>query len=148
MRRIRGYNNMPKEMLLSVLSESKSANCKKNLGNAKIKMIREDFNELRNRFLKPKIKKIRKNLYEIENKNLSESKIKEIEKNLCELEESLFKLQKSYNYDDAEYKGIRDMKNLFDQSVDKDGFDNRNNYKEYERKGDKKKNYHLKNILI
>ena len=140
---------MPKERLLSVLSESESANCKKNLGNAKIKMIREDFNELRNRFLKPKKKKkeIRKNLYEIENKNLSESKIKEIEKNLCELEESLFKLQKYYNYDDAECKGIRDMKNLFNQSVDKDGFDNRNNYIEYESKGDKK-NYHLKNILI
>ena len=69
------------------LSESESA---KSLDNAKIKKIKEDFNELRDRLLKPKIKEIRKNLYEIENKNLSESKTKEIEKNLVELEDSLF----------------------------------------------------------
>ena len=95
--------------------------------------------------------------YQIENKNLSQSKIKEIEKNLFELEESLSKLKKYYDYDDAEYKGIRDVGNLFNQSVDKDyykpikptnGFDNRNNYKEYESKGDKDKIYYLKNILI
>ena len=59
---------MPKERLLSVLSESESAKSKKNFDNAKIKMIRKDFNKLRDRFLKPKIKEIRKNLYEIENK--------------------------------------------------------------------------------
>ena len=58
--------------------------------------------------------------YELENKNLSQSKIKEIEKNLFELEESLSKLKKYYDYDDAEYKGIRDVGNLFNQSVDKD----------------------------
>ena len=59
-------------------------------------------------------------LYEIENKNLSQSKIKEIEKNLFELEESLSRFRKYYDYDDAEYKGIRDVGNLFNQSVDKD----------------------------
>ena len=59
-------------------------------------------------------------LYEIENKNLSQSKIKEIEKNLFELEESLSKLKKYYDYDDAEYKGIRHVGDLFNQSVDKD----------------------------
>ena len=68
MKRIKGYNNMPKEKLLSVLSESESAKSKENLDNAKIKKIRKDFNELRDRFLKPKIKEIRKSLYEIENK--------------------------------------------------------------------------------
>ena len=55
------------------------AGSRNNFNNAKIKKIREDFNELRDRFLKPKIKEIRRNLYEIENKeNLSKSKIKEI----------------------------------------------------------------------
>ena len=68
MKRIKGYNNMPKERLLSVLSESESAKSKKNLDNAKIKKIRKDFNKLRDRFLKPKIKEIRKSLYEIEKK--------------------------------------------------------------------------------
>ena len=39
------------------------------------------------RFLKPKIKEIWRNLYEIENKkNLSKSKIKETEENHIELE--------------------------------------------------------------
>ena len=42
MRQINGYNNMSKEGLLSVLSESESAKSKKNLDNAKIKKIRED----------------------------------------------------------------------------------------------------------
>ena len=78
MRRIKGYKSMSKERLLSAIRESESA---KSLDNAKIKKIREDFNELRDRFLKPKIKEIRKNLYEIENKkNPSASKLKEIEK--------------------------------------------------------------------
>ena len=50
MRRIKSYNNMSKERLLSVLDESESLN------NAKIKKIREDFNKLRDGFLKLKIK--------------------------------------------------------------------------------------------
>ena len=109
MRRIKGYNNVSKERLLSVLDESES------LDNAKIRKIKEDFSKLRDRFLKPKIKEIRKNLYEIENKNLSESKTNEIEKNLFELEESLSRLIKCHDYGDAEFKGIRDVENLSNQ---------------------------------
>ena len=116
MRRIKGYKNMSKERLLNALDESESA---KSLNNAKIEKIKEDFNKLRDRFLKPKIKEIRKNLYEIKNKNLSESELKEIEKNLFELEESLSKLKKYYDHDDAKYIGIRDVGNLFNQSTDK-----------------------------
>ena len=113
---------MTKEKLLSALDESvESAGSKNNFNNARIKKITEDFNELSDRFLKPKIKEIRRNLYEIENKkNLSKSKIKEIEQNLIELEENLFKLNKYYDYDDIEYKGIRDVENLFNQSTDED----------------------------
>ena len=77
MRRIKGYKNMSKERLLNALDESESA---KSLNNAKIEKIKEDFNKLRDRFLKPKIKEIRKNLYEIKNKNLSELETEEIEK--------------------------------------------------------------------
>ena len=64
-RSIRGYNNMSKERLLSVLSKSESPKSKKNLDNAKIKKIRKDFNKWRDRFSKPEIKEIRKSLYEI-----------------------------------------------------------------------------------
>ena len=46
MRRIKGYNNMSKERLLSVLSKSESEKVKKTLDNAKIKKIRKDFNKL------------------------------------------------------------------------------------------------------
>ena len=93
MRRIKNYKYMSKEMLLSALYESELAGSGNNFDNARIKKIREDLNKLRDRFLKPKIKEIIRNVYEIENKkNLSKSKIKEIEQNLIELEESLFKL--------------------------------------------------------
>ena len=126
MRRIKGYKSMFKERLLRALDESESAESGNNFNNARIKKIREDFNKLRDRFLKPKIKEIRRNLYEIENKkNLSKSKIKEIEQNLIELEEIIFKLNKYYDYDDFEYKGTRDAENLlcgvvFNRSTDED----------------------------
>ena len=73
-------------------------------------------------------------------------KIKEIEKNIFELQESLFKPKKYYDYDDTEYKGIRNVRNLFDPSINEDyykliktvnNFDN--NYIEYESKRDKEK---------
>ena len=41
MRRIKGYNNMSKERLLNVLDKSER------FDNAKIRKIKEDFNELR-----------------------------------------------------------------------------------------------------
>ena len=153
MRRIKNYKNMSKERLLSALNKSESAMSGNNFDNARIKKIREDLNKLRDRFLKPKIKEIIRNVYEIENKkNLSKSKIKEIEQNLIELEESLFKLSKYYNSDDIEYKGIRDVENLFNgvafnQSTDEDYYKPiktnsafNGNYIEYESKGDKDKN--------
>ena len=93
-----------------------------NFDNARITKIKEDFNKSRDRCLNPKIKEIGRILYEIENKkNLSKSKIKEIEQNLIQLEESLFKLNKYYDYNDIEYKGIRDVADLFNGlSTDED----------------------------
>ena len=168
LRDIKGYKSISRERLLRGLSESESVENRKNLENTRIKKIREDFNKLRGRFLKPKIKKIRRNLYEIENKkNLSKSKIKRIEENLLDLEKNLFKFKKYYDYDNIEYKGISDAENLFNgvtlngvalngialsgtafnQSIDenyykpmrtKSAFNS--NYIEYESKGDKDKN--------
>ena len=100
---------------------------------------------MRYKFSELKIKEIRKNLYEIENeRNTSESKIKEIEKNLPELKENLSKTKKYYDYDDIECRGIRNVRDLFDLSIDedyykpiivKDAFNG--NYIQYESKGDK-----------
>ena len=111
---------------------------KRILTNSKIKKIREDFNKLRNKCLKPKIKEIRINLYEIEtNKSLSKSIIKKMQKNLFQLEQTLFKIKKYYDYDDIECKGLRDLGNLFNQSTDENYykpiktasvFDDKNNY--------------------
>ena len=132
-----------------------------NFYNARIIKIREDSNnKLRDRFLKLKIKEIGRSLYEIENKkNLSKSKIKEIEQNPIELEKSRFKLNKYYDYDDAEYQGIRDAANLFNgaafnQSTDEDYYKPvktnsafNGNYIEYQSKGDKDKNLSVKEYL-
>ena len=136
MRRIKGYNNVSKERSLGVLDGSES------LDNAKI----------RGRFLKPKIKEMRKNLCEIENKNLSESKTNEIEKNLFELEESFSRLIKCHDYGDAEYEEIRDVENLFNQWTDEDYYKPiktksafNSNYIKYESNKDKDKNLSVKN---
>ena len=53
MRRIKGYDNMSKERLFCVLDESES------IDNVEIRKIKEDFYELRDRFLRLKIKEIR-----------------------------------------------------------------------------------------
>ena len=125
-----------------------------------LKKIRKDFNKLRDRFLKPKIKELRRNLYKIENeKNLSKSKTKKIEQNLIELEESLLKLNKYYDYDDIEYKGIKDVENLFNRvAFNRPTYENyykpiktnsafNGNYIEYQSKGDKDKNLSPKEYL-
>ena len=62
------YENKSEDQLIKILVETTKTSLSKN----KIKGIRKDFNKLRDTFLKPKIKEIRRNLYEIENKkNLS-----------------------------------------------------------------------------
>ena len=77
---------------------------------------------------------------------MNESIIKEIERNLTELEENLSVNKKYYDYDDAEYNGMRDVKDLLDLPIDEDdckpiitnvAFNN--NYIQYGSKGDKAK---------
>ena len=72
--------------------------------------------------------------------------MKETERNLLELEENLFRPKRNYDYDDTEYKGIRDVKDLFDLSIDEDYYKPiitngafNNNYIQYESKGNKDK---------
>ena len=62
------------------------------------------------------------------------------------LEENLSKTKKYYDYDDTEYKGIRDVKDLFDLSIDEDYYKPiitngafNNNYIQYESKVNKVK---------
>ena len=158
-RGIKGYKSMSEDELLRSLTPSKpvkeSKKPKTSFSKAKIEKIRKEFNELRYKFCKLKIKKFRKNLYEIEiEKNPSESKTKEIERSLIELEDNLSKTKKYYDYDDIDYRGIRNVRDLFDLSIDEDyyktitaksGFDG--NYVQYESKGYKGKNLSIKKYL-
>ena len=77
-----------------------------------------------------------------------------MKKNLTELEENFSKTKKYYDYDDSEYRGIRNVGDLFDLSIDEDyyepiivrsAFDG--NYIQYESKGDKGKNISIKKYL-
>ena len=162
-RGIKDYKSISEDELLSSLTSSKPAKKGKKpvrkgkkpktiFSKARIEKIRKEFNESKYKFSKLKIKEIRKNLYEIENeKNPSESKIKEIEINLTELEENISKTKKYYDYDDIEYKGIR---NLFDLSVDEDYYKPiiakgafNSSYIQYESKEDKGKNLSIKKYV-
>ena len=77
-----------------------------------------------------------------------------MERNLTELEENLSKTKKYYDYDDIEYREIRNARDLFDLSIDEDyykpiiaksAFDA--SYIQYESKGDKVKNLSIKKYL-
>ena len=88
--------------MLSDFIESELVESGKNFNDPRIKKIKKDFNELRD---KPKTKEIRRDLYEIKNK-------RNWKKTLLELEQNLPMLKTYYNYDDIEYKEIRDVGNL------------------------------------
>ena len=93
-RGIKGYKAMSKERLLSALNETESVKEGERNDDARIKNIRKRFNELRDRFSRPKIKEIRRNIYQIENKkSFSTVRMKEIEKNLLGLKNNLFELK-------------------------------------------------------
>ena len=73
-----------------------------------------------------------------------------MKRNLTELEENLSKTKKYFDYDDIEYNGIKDVKDLFDLSIDEDYYKPvitkgafNNNYIQYESKGDKGKDLKL-----
>ena len=46
--------------------------------------------------------------------------INEIEQNLSKLKESTHKLKRYHDYDDLDYKEIREIENLFGDKVDRD----------------------------
>ena len=112
-------------------------------------------NELRHKFSKSKINEIRRNLYEIENeKNLFAPKIEEIKKNPLKLENYLYKPNMYYDYHDIEYKDIRNVRSLFDLSIDEDYYKTiitngafNNNYVQYESMEDKDKNLSVKEYI-
>ena len=154
---IKDYKSMSEDRLLNGLKASESLKesekdfdhkkLKINFSKPRIGKIRKKFNELKYKFSKSKITEIRRNLSGIENeKNHFAPKMKEIKENLLELEKNPFEPKKYYDYDDTEYKGIRNVKDFCDLSVDEDYYKPiitnstfNNNYIQSESKGNKDK---------
>ena len=136
-RGITDYGNMSNDELSRALKASENKN------KARIDEIREEIKELGHKLSGQELKEIKKNLYEIENKK-GRLESKKTKKYLNKLEERIYKLNKYYDYDDVKYRGIRDMKDLFDLSISEDYYKPiivtsafNNNYIQYESKGDK-----------
>ena len=69
---MKDHKSISKERLLNALNESESVReSEKNFDGSKIKKIRKKFDKLRGRFSKPKMKEVRRSLYEIESKKKS-----------------------------------------------------------------------------
>ena len=113
-------------------------------------------------FQKKEIKEIRKNFYGLKEPEQKDSLTEEEKREFKRVEESLKKTKENinrlerYRYhdnDDLDYKGIRQIENLFNEINDdyykpikiKGAFNN--NYIEYERKGDKDKILSVKEYL-
>ena len=185
MRRIKNSDKLKKEGLITSLLKSESSNAERNYMKQfnnnnddnnntngdnnndddiydgkireKISDIRMILSRLGNTMTKNDRKKIKKELYEIENKkNLSD---KEKEKNYHNLVELVNKLNKKEKYkyhdrDDLDYHGIRDIENLFDADNNDDYYKPilvksafKENYKYYESRGNKDKTLSVKQYL-
>ena len=105
----------------------------------RIEIIREKLKELHHKFSKSELKEIKKHLYYIENKKeLLESET--TKKYFDELDKKILKLDKYYEDNDFEFKGIENVQDLFKiliykPTLLKSGYNN--NYIQYGSEGDK-----------
>ena len=116
---------------------------KDNKQQKRIDVIREELKELGYKLPRSELKDIKRRLYNIESKKKLLNSKRTI-KYLDELGKKKIKLDKYQDHDDYEYKGIKNIKNLFKLSIDKDyykpvltksGYNG--NYVQYETKGAK-----------
>ena len=134
--------------IIELLAKSKSSDRlheifkKQSKNKERIDNIRENFKKLNYKLSKSELKEIKTNLYNIKKKK--KNYLKKTTKYLDELDNKIDKLKKYHDYDDFEYKGIKDIKDLFKLSIDKDHYKPvlvksgyNNNYVQYESKGDK-----------
>ena len=134
-RNIKNYKRKSNDKLLQAIKENKTPKQHKN--KKRIDSIREDLKKLSYKLSKSELKEIKNNLY-----NFYDSK--KTNKRLNELEKKLLELEKYRDHDDYEYKGIKDIKDLFKLSIDEDHYKPilvkigyNNNYAQYESKGDR-----------
>ena len=140
-RNIKNYKRKSDDKLLQAIKENNTP--KKQPKNKKrIDSIREDFKNLSYKLSKSELKEIKNILYNIEKTKQFNSK--KTNKCLINLEKKLLELRKYHDHDDNEYRGIRDIKDLFELSIDEDYYKpvllksgHNNNYVQYESKGDR-----------
>ena len=140
-RNIKNYKRKSNDKLLQAIKENKTPK-KQPRNKKKIDSIREDLKNLNYKLSKSELKEIKNNLYNIEKTKQFDSK--KTNKRLNELEKRLLELEKYRDHDDYEYKGIKDIKDLFKLSIDEDyykpilaksGYNK--NCAQYESKGDR-----------
>ena len=129
---------------------SKEESKKRNIKNYKSKSSdrlynifkKQSKNKKRIDDIREESKDIKRNLYNKEKQR--KISLKKTSKYLDELDKRILRLDKYHDYDDFEYKGIKDIENLFKISIDKDYYKPKlnktgynKNYAQYESKGDK-----------
>ena len=134
-RHIKDYQNKSNDSLYKIFK--KQSKNKKRIDN-----IRGDLKDLSYKLSKSELKNIKANLCNIEKtKKIGPNKTS---KYLDELDKKILKLDQYRDYDDYEYKGIKNIKDLFQTSINKDHYKPKlvnsgynNNYVEYESRGDR-----------
>ena len=134
-RNIKNYKSKSSDKLYNIFK-------KQSKNKKRIDDIREELKNPTYNILKSESTDIKRNLYNIEKQRKISSK--KTSKYLDELDKRIFKLDKYHDYDDYEYKGIKDIEELFKISIDKDYYKSKltksgynKNYVQYESKGDK-----------
>ena len=125
---------------MQAIKENKTRKQPKN--KKRIDSIREDLKNLSCKLSKSELKEIKNNLYNIEKTKQFDSR--KTNKRLNELGKKILELEKYRGHDDYEYKGIKDIKDLFKLSIDHDHYKPvlvksayNKNYAQYESKGDR-----------
>ena len=131
-RNIKNYKSKSSDRLYKIFK-------KQSKNKKRIDDIRDELKDPTYNLSKSELKEIKKTFYNIEKRKKISSR--KTSKYLDELDKKILKLEKYHDYDDYEYKGIKD---LFKLSIDKDyykpilvksGYNG--NYVQYESKGDR-----------
>ena len=134
-RNIKNYKSKSSDKLYKIFK-------KQSKNKKRIDDIREELKDTTYNISKGESKDIKRTLHNIE-KRYKVGSIK-TKRYLDELDKSILNLDKYHDYDDYQYKGIKDIEDLFKISIDKDYYKPKltksgynNNYVQYESKEDK-----------
>ena len=110
-RNIKNYKCKSTNELLKAIKENKG-NHKQSKNKKRIDYIRDGLKDLSYKLSRSELKEIKKNLYNIEKRKQFNSK--RTNKYLDELDKKILKLDRyPPDYDDHEYKGVKDVRDLF-----------------------------------